>query len=238
MTILQLHHVSRTHGTGPTQVSALQDASVTVECGELLAVMGPSGSGKSTLLNLAGGIDAPTSGDVLIDGESLAAQSKQGLARIRRKNIGYIFQDLNLIRSLNVLENVALPLELDGLSTKKARAQAAHCLEEVGIDAFMYDFPDNLSGGQQQRIAIARAVVGPRRLLLADEPTGALDSHTGEDILRLIRMRCDEGAAGLLVTHDARNTGWADRTIFLRDGRIVDGTEPLNTPDCLLRGTT
>ena len=192
MTILQLHHVSRTHGTGPTQVSALQDASVTVECGELLAVMGPSGSGKSTLLNLAGGIDAPTSGDVLIDGESLAAQSKQGLARIRRKNIGYIFQDLNLIRSLNVLENVALPLELDGLSTKKARAQAAHCLEEVGIDAFMYDFPDNLSGGQQQRIAIAAT-----RVLRACWSLMMLVTRAG----RTARSSCATDASSMALSH-------------------------------------
>ncbi|MDA1387406.1 ABC transporter ATP-binding protein, partial [Glycomyces lechevalierae] len=143
----------------------------------------------------------------------------------------------NLVPSLTAAENAALPLELDGLSAGKARKLALAALEEVGLDAKQADrFPDEISGGQAQRVAIARALIGERRLVLADEPTGALDSHTGEEVLKLLRRRCDAGAAGLLVTHDARHAGWADRVVFLRDGRIVDSSAPLAGADSLLEG--
>ncbi|HEX8870139.1 MAG TPA: ABC transporter ATP-binding protein [Lentzea sp.] len=220
MTVLELRDVHRVHGTGETAVNALDNVSLTVEPGELVAVMGPSGSGKSTLLNLAGGLDSPTSGQVLVDGTSLQSLSRKQLAAWRRKRIGYVFQDLNLIASLTAAENVALPLDLDGV--RKSRRQAEKALSEVDLDGYADRFPDEMSGGQQQRVAIARALIGERRLVLADEPTGALDSRTGETVLRLLRSKVDAGAAAVLVTHDARHAAWADRVIFLRDGVVVD----------------
>ncbi|WP_112261551.1 ABC transporter ATP-binding protein [Lentzea terrae] len=220
MTVLELRGVHRVHGTGETAVNALDGVSLTVEPGELVAVMGPSGSGKSTLLNLAGGLDSPTSGQVLVDGTSLQSLSRRQLAAWRRKRIGYVFQDLNLIASLTAAENVALPLDLDGV--RKSRRQAEEALSEVDLDGYADRFPDEMSGGQQQRVAIARALIGERRLVLADEPTGALDSRTGETVLRLLRSKVDAGAAAVLVTHDARHAAWADRVIFLRDGVVVD----------------
>ena len=220
MTVLELRGVHRVHGTGDTAVTALDDVSLSVEPGELVAVMGPSGSGKSTLLNLAGGLDSPTSGQVLVDGTSLQSLSRKKLAAWRRQRIGYVFQDLNLIASLTAAENVALPLDLDGV--RKSRRQAEQALSEVDLDGYADRFPDEMSGGQQQRVAIARALIGERRLVLADEPTGALDSRTGETVLRLLRSKVDAGAAAVLVTHDARHAAWADRVIFLRDGVVVD----------------
>jgi len=220
MTVLELRDVHRVHGTGETAVNALNGVFISVEPGELVAVMGPSGSGKSTLLNLAGGLDRPTSGDVLVDGTSLRSCSRKQLAAWRRKRIGYVFQDLNLIASLTAAENVALPLDLDGV--RGTRRLAEQALSEVDLDGYADRFPDEMSGGQQQRVAIARALIGERRLVLADEPTGALDSRTGEAVLRLLRSKVDAGAAAVLVTHDARHAAWADRVVFLRDGVVVD----------------
>jgi putative ABC transport system ATP-binding protein len=234
MSVLELHHVHRTHGSGATEVKALDGVSLTVKPGELVAVMGPSGSGKSTLLNIAGGLDRPTSGDVVVEGVSLRTATKRELAALRRRRIGYVFQDLNLLRSLTAAENVALPLELDGMSVRKARKTAIAALGDVGLPELSGRYPDEMSGGQQQRVAIARALVGDRRLVLADEPTGALDSQTGEAVLRLLRARVDAGAAGVLVTHEARHAGWADRVVFLRDGVIVDTSGPLSQPEDLL----
>ena len=220
--VLVLEDVVRTHGTGEGRVHALQGISLAVRPGELVAVMGPSGSGKSTLLHLAGGLDQPTSGRVLVEGTSLAGLSRRALARVRRRAIGYVFQDFNLVPALTAAENVSLPRELDGVSARSARKEAQALLAEVGIGELADRFPDDMSGGQQQRVAIARALVGDRRLVLADEPTGALDSTTGEAVMALLRLRCDAGAAGVLVTHDARHAAWADRVVFLRDGRVVD----------------
>ena len=220
--VLQLDAVSRVHGEGATEVVALREVSFAAYAGELVAVMGPSGSGKSTLLTLAGGLDAPTTGIVRVAGVDLAEAGNAGRARLRRTAIGYVFQDFNLIPALSAAENVALPLELDGVGARAARRQALAALTEVGIEALADRFPDEMSGGQQQRVAIARAVVGERRLVLADEPTGALDTQTGEDVLALLRARCDAGAAGVLVPHEARHAAWADRVVFLRDGVVVD----------------
>ncbi|WP_234584287.1 ABC transporter ATP-binding protein [Micromonospora sp. MH99] len=235
--VLELRAVHRTHGSGPAAVHALRGVSLVVRPGELVAVMGPSGSGKSTLLALAGGLDRPTRGDVRVEGQPLGALDRRGLAQLRRRRIGYIFQQLNLLGSLSALENVALPLELDGVGGRRARAAALAALTEVGLPALGDRFPDQLSGGQQQRVAIARALVGERRLVLADEPTGALDSQTGEAVLHLLRRRVDTGAAGILVTHEARHAGWADRVVFLRDGVLVDTTAPLGSVEQLLSGS-
>jgi putative ABC transport system ATP-binding protein len=231
--VLQLESVTRIHGSGAAEVHALREVSFSAYAGELVAVMGPSGSGKSTLLTLAGGLDTPTSGVVRVEGVDLAGLGQKGRAAMRRTSIGYVFQDFNLIPALTAIENVALPRELDGQGTRGARRVAQSALDEVGIGDLARRFPDEMSGGQQQRIAIARAIVGERRLILADEPTGALDSETGEEVLRLLRARCDAGAAGVLVTHEARHAAWADRVVFLRDGVIVDesGTD---RPDVLL----
>ena len=234
--VLHLDTVSRIHGSGASEVHALRSVSFRAHAGELVAVMGPSGSGKSTLLTLAGGLDQPTSGHVLIEGKDLGTLGANGRARMRRTSVGYVFQDFNLIPALTAAENVALPLELDGQRTAVARVAARAALEEVGIGELADRFPDEMSGGQQQRVAIARAVVGERRLILADEPTGALDTETGEGILRLLRSRCDAGAAGVMVTHEARHAAWADRVVFLRDGVVVDESGTDHTRDLLDEG--
>ncbi|WP_327253900.1 ABC transporter ATP-binding protein [Streptomyces sp. NBC_01244] len=222
--VLQLDQLVRIHGSGATEVHALRGINLSVYPGELVAVMGPSGSGKSTLLTLAGGLDTPSSGKVIVEGTDITTASRKQLAALRRRSIGYVFQDYNLIPALTAAENVALPLELDGVSARKARVSALSALEEMNLGQLADRFPDEMSGGQQQRVAIARALVGDRRLVLADEPTGALDSETGESVLALLRSRCDAGAAGILVTHEPRFAAWADRVVFLRDGSVVDET--------------
>jgi putative ABC transport system ATP-binding protein len=232
--VLELVDVHRVHGGGETAVHALSGVSLHVAAGELVAVMGPSGSGKSTLLHLAGGLDKPTSGGVVVNGTALGSLSAAAVAALRRRSIGYVFQDLNLIPALTAIENVALPRELDGVPLRRARRDAMEALQEVDLVELAERFPDDMSGGQQQRVAIARALVGDRRLVLADEPTGALDSETGESVLRLLRARCDAGAAGILVTHEARHAAWADRVVFLRDGLVVDETGYVAPPETLL----
>ncbi|MFF2373094.1 ABC transporter ATP-binding protein [Streptomyces xiamenensis] len=222
--VLELRALSRTHGTGVTTVQALDNIDLTVRAGEFVAVMGPSGSGKSTLLTLAGGLDTASSGQVLIEGTDLGALTKSQLAKVRRTSIGYVFQDYNLIPALTAAENIALPRELDGISARAARKEALVALEEINLVEVADRFPDEMSGGQRQRVAIARALVGDRRLVLSDEPTGALDSETGEAVLALLRKRCDQGAAGIMVTHESRYAAWADRVVFLRDGSMVDQT--------------
>jgi putative ABC transport system ATP-binding protein len=234
--LLSLRDVTKEHRQGAAVVSALAGVSLDLRPGELVAVMGPSGSGKSTLLHLAGGLDTPTSGDVVVDGVSLAQASPKVRAALRRRAVGYVFQDLNLIPALTAAENVMLPRELDGIGTRQARREARQALGEVDVADLADRYPDEMSGGQQQRVAIARALIGPRRVVLADEPTGALDSATGEAVLRVLRRRVDAGAAGLLVTHESRHAAWADRVIFLRDGVAVDSTRPLDGPEVLLPG--
>ena len=234
--VLLLSDVTREHVQGDTVVHALRGVDLAVHAGELVAVMGPSGSGKSTLLHVAGGLDTPTSGRVFVEGRDLATLSAAQVAAVRRRSVGYVFQDLNLLPSLSALENVSLPLELDGVRGGLARQAARAALDEVGVGSMAGRFPDEMSGGQQQRVAIARALVGPRRLLLADEPTGALDSQTGEEVLRVLRARCEAGAAGVLVTHEARHAAWADRVVFLRDGVVVDQSGPAAGVESLLAG--
>jgi putative ABC transport system ATP-binding protein len=233
--VLEMDDVERVHGHGDAAVQALRGVSLGVLPGELVAVMGPSGSGKSTLLNLAGGLDRPTAGTVQVESTELGTLSLAELAALRRRSVGYVFQEFNLIPALTAAENVALPRELDGVRPRSAQREAIEALEEVGLDDVADRFPDELSGGQRQRIAIARALVGPRRLVLADEPTGALDSRTGELVLRLLRARCDAGASGVLVTHEARHAAWANRVVFLRDGAMVDDTGAATPVEALLR---
>jgi putative ABC transport system ATP-binding protein len=226
--------VSKVYGEGPTEVDALRDVSLSVDAAELVAVMGPSGSGKSTLLTIAGSLEEPTSGEVLVEEAPLSAMSRNDRARLRRRSIGYVFQDFNLLAGLTAAENVSLPLELDGTPARAARVAGMAALEDLGLADRASRYPDELSGGERQRVAVARAVVGERRLLLADEPSGALDSANGEAVMRLIRAACRRGVAGVVVTHDAQLASWADRVIFLRDGRLVDQTAPPSGPESLL----
>ncbi|MCX4686346.1 ABC transporter ATP-binding protein [Kitasatospora purpeofusca] len=221
--VLELRAVTRTHGHGEAEVHALRGVDLAVHAGEFVAVMGPSGSGKSTLLTLAGGLDRPSGGQVLVEGVELSGLNRTRLAAVRRRSVGYVFQDYNLVPALTAAENVSLPRELDGVSGRTARREALTALREMGIPDLADRFPEQLSGGQQQRVAIARALVGDRRLVLADEPTGALDSATGEAVLAVLRARCDAGAAAMMVTHDARHAVWADRVVVLNDGAVVDG---------------
>jgi putative ABC transport system ATP-binding protein len=207
---------------------------LSVEAGSMVAVMGPSGSGKSTLLTIAGTLEEPSSGDVLIGDAKVTEMSANAKAQLRRRVIGYVFQDFNLLPGLTAAENVALPLELDGTSARKARLAGLKALDELGLGARAGNFPDQLSGGERQRVAIARAVVGDRRLLLADEPSGALDSANGEAVMRLIHAACKRGVAAVVVTHDAQLASWADRVVFLRDGRVTDRTAPPQGPESLL----
>jgi putative ABC transport system ATP-binding protein len=202
----------------------------------MVAVMGPSGSGKSTLLTIAGSLEEATSGDVWVDGSDLSEMSADDRARLRRRSIGYVFQDFNLLPGLTATENVSLPLELDGSDAGQAQETAFQALRDLGLAERTGHFPDDLSGGEQQRVAIARAMVGNRRLLLADEPSGALDTVNGETVIRLLRDACKRGMAVVVVTHDAQLAAWADRVVFLRDGRMVDHTSPAPGPDSLLAG--
>jgi putative ABC transport system ATP-binding protein len=235
ISVLELRGVSKAYGEGATQVHAIENVSLVVEPGALVAIMGPSGSGKSTLLTIAGSLEEPTRGEVLIEGMALSQMSHNEKARLRRQTIGFVFQDFNLLPGLTALENVSLPLELDGTNMKKAHASAMATLEELGLADRASHFPDQLSGGERQRVAIARAVIGKRHLLLADEPSGALDSVNGEAVMRMILNACKQhGVAAVVVTHEAQLASWADRVVFLRDGRVVDQTVPPPSPEELV----
>jgi len=234
MSYLELRQVSKSYGVGAAEVQALWDVDLSVERGSLVAIMGPSGSGKSTLLTIAGSLEEPTSGDVVIGGQALSSMSRNEKARLRRRTVGYVFQDFNLLAGLSAAENVALPLELDGVPAKTAKLASMAALEELGLKDRAEHYPDELSGGERQRVAIARAVVGERSLLLADEPSGALDSVNGEAVMRLILAACHRDVAAVVVTHDAQLASWADRVVFIRDGRLVDQTVPPPSPEELI----
>src|SRR5262245_3928682 len=229
--ILEFIDTVKAYGHGETEVYALRGINLAVDPGELLAVMGPSGCGKSTLLHLAGGLEMPSAGRVRVDGRDLGDRSAAELATLRRRDVGYVFQRLNLVPSLTAVENVMLPLELDGTGGRQARRVAIDVLGALGMTHHLDRYPDDFSGGQQQRIAIARAVVGERRLLLADEPTGSLDTLNGDQIIEMLAALPGRlGTAVVLVTHEPRFASYADRVIFLRDGVIVDET-PRPVPD-------
>ena len=223
MSLVQAEGLTKIYGRGETAVTALDHVNLSVAAGEFVAVMGPSGCGKSTLLHLLGGLDVPTEGRVIIDGQSLADVSDDALAEIRRRRIGFVFQSYNLIPVLSALENAALPLTLDGAPAATTRAR--RWLDKVGLGARLRNRPDQLSGGQQQRVAIARALVAEPALILADEPTGNLDWRASDEIAALLRQVADEwGHAVVMVTHDPRIAAYADRIVFLRDGAIVEET--------------
>jgi putative ABC transport system ATP-binding protein len=222
MSLLEFRSVSKSYGEGTAAVHALDCVDLSVDEGHLLAVMGPSGSGKSTLLTIAGSLEDATSGNVLIEGIPLSTMARNDKARLRRRTIGYVFQDFNLLAGLTAVENVALPLELDGIPSKTAHSAGMEALEQLGLANRSTHYPDELSGGERQRVSIARAVIGERRLLLADEPSGALDSANGEAVMRLIREACTRGLAAVVVTHDTHLASLADRVTFLRDGRVAD----------------
>ena len=232
--VLQLRGVFKAYGQEPATVHALGGVDLSVRAGEMVAVMGPSGSGKSTLLTIAGSLEEPTSGDVLVCGMALAGMPRGRKARLRRRVIGYVFQDFNLLPGLTAIENVSLPLELDGVAVPKARAAGLAALEALGVADRAGRFPDQLSGGERQRVAIARAVVGDRRLVLADEPSGALDSVHADEVMRLLHEACQRGVAAVVVTHDAQLAAWADRVVFLRDGRVTGRTARPPGPESLL----
>ncbi len=221
--ILEFDDVVKSFGAGLTEVRALRGVTLSVEEGEFVAVMGPSGCGKSTLLHLAGALESPSAGSVRVGGRELAGLGAAERSALRRNDVGYVFQRLNLIPSLSAIENVMLPLELEGAPHKMVRARAIEALNDVGLTQQLDRYPDDFSGGQQQRIAIARAIVGSRRLLLADEPTGSLDTASSDDVIELLAsLPREHGTAIVLVTHEPRFASWADRVVFLRDGRVVD----------------
>ena len=215
--------LSRVYGRGPDAVHALRDVDLTIAPGEFVAVMGPSGSGKSTLLHLVGGLDRPDTGEVRIEGEPLAGMNDGALAELRRRRIGFVLQFFNLFPLLSAIENVAFPLLLDG--RRDALALAGDALARVGLAARAEHRPGALSGGEQQRVAVARALVTRPAVVLADEPTGSLDTLAGEDVLRLLRAAADDGHAVMLITHDAPAAAYADRVVRLRDGAVVPSSD-------------
>jgi putative ABC transport system ATP-binding protein len=233
MSMLELRQVSKVYGQGAATVHALREVSFGVGPGTMVAVMGPSGSGKSTLLTIAGSLEEPTSGQVLVAGQDLAAMSRNDKARLRRQSVGYVFQDFNLLPGLTAAENVALPLELDGIGARKAREAGLRALDGLGLADRASSYPDQLSGGERQRVAIARAIVGDRRLLLADEPSGSLDSANAEAVMRMIHTACLQGIAAVVVTHDVQLASWADRVVLIKDGRVVDQAMPAVGPQSL-----
>ena len=227
MIIIQAENLTKIYGKGDTAVTALDHVNVSVAEGEFVAVMGPSGCGKSTLLHLLGGLDRPTEGRVLIEGQPLDELSDDKLTRLRRRKIGFVFQFYNLIPVLSATENAALPVTLDGTNAGKAKAKAREWLQKVGLGDRLDNRPDQLSGGQQQRVAVARALAAEPKLILADEPTGNLDTRASDEIAALLRQVAKEwGRTVVMVTHDPHLASFADRILFLKDGAIIDETRP------------
>ncbi len=227
MIYVQVENLTKVYGKGETAVIALDHVNLSVDTGELVAVMGPSGCGKSTLLHLMGGLDRPTEGRVIIEGQALNDLPDEALTRLRRQKIGFVFQFYNLIPVLDATENAALPILLDGVSPARAKARAREWLQKVGLGDRLNSRPDQLSGGQQQRVAIARALVAEPRLVLADEPTGNLDSRASDEIAALLRQVANQwGRAVVMVTHDPHIASYADRILFLKDGAIVGEARP------------
>lgn len=225
MALIELRDVRRTYQMGDTQVRALDGVSVDIERGQFVAIMGASGSGKSTMMNLLGCLDRPNAGTYRLDGTEVSQRSRAELAHIRNKTIGFVFQSFNLLARTSALENVELPLLYAGISSSAARASMARdALVRVGLGERTDHLPNQLSGGQQQRVAIARALVNRPPLLLADEPTGALDSKTTVEVMKLLSALSHEGITVVLVTHEADVAAWARRLLVMRDGKLVSDT--------------
>jgi putative ABC transport system ATP-binding protein len=225
MSLIQTENLTKIYGSGETTVTALDHVNLKVETGEFVAVMGPSGCGKSTLLHLLGGLDRPSEGGVSIDGTAIADMKDDDLTKLRRRKMGFVFQFYNLIPVLNAVENAALPVTLDGVKPAEAKKRAAEWLKHFGLGDRLASRPDQLSGGQQQRVAVARALVTEPALILADEPTGNLDTRSGDEIASLLRQVTKEyKRTVVMVTHDPRIAAYADRIVFLKDGKIVDET--------------
>lgn len=223
--ILEISGLTHTYRNGADQTFALKGVDLQLAAGQMTAIMGPSGAGKTTLLKIVGGLLAPTAGEVRFEGKSITAMSAGELAKYRRRHVGFVFQDYNLVDNLTVVENVALPLELDGMRTGAARRLARQALRSVNMDSLAFKWAWDLSGGQAQRVAVARALVTSGRIILADEPTGALDTAASEIVMELLRKRVDEGATCLLVTHEPALAAWADRIVYLRDGRFISAED-------------
>lgn len=219
--LVELHGVRKVYN-GSEQSIALDSVSLAIPKGQAACVMGPSGSGKSTLLNVVGGLDRPTQGSIRVDGQDLGRMGEGALARFRRAHVGIVFQFFNLLNNLSALENVLVPAELAGASRQSARKRGLHLLERLGIEALRNQYPMRMSGGQRQRVAIARALINDPLLLLADEPTGALDSHSGDEVMSIFRELNEAGQTVVLVTHDQRLAeANAERIVQLVDGRVV-----------------
>ena len=220
MTILETKDLRKVYGSGDTEVRALDGVDLTVEKGEFVAVVGTSGSGKSTLLHMLGGLDRPTGGTVTVDGKELSAMRDEELTIFRRRKIGFVFQNYNLVPVLNVYENIVLPLQLDGNAPDKAYVE--RIIETLGLEAKLQNLPNNLSGGQQQRVAIARALAAKPAIILADEPTGNLDSATSLDVMGLLKVTAQKFSQTIvMITHNEELAQMADRIIRIEDGRIV-----------------
>jgi putative ABC transport system ATP-binding protein len=222
--ILETRQLTRIYRNNGTEVHALRGVDLAVRNGEMVAVMGPSGCGKSTLLHLLGGLDSPTSGEVHINGQRIDTMNEAQRAVLRRREVGFVFQAFNLIGNLSVRDNIELPALVAGLSASQARQRLAALLEDLGISDKSRNIPAQLSGGEKQRVALARALVNQPTILLADEPTGNLDSQTALEVLRLLRQTHKQGQTILLVTHDPNVASLAQRVVFMKDGRIINET--------------
>ena len=240
MALIELHEVSKTYDLGEVQVHALSAATLTIEAGEYVALIGPSGSGKSTLMNTLGCLDRPTSGSYRLAGEEISSMSRNERAQIRNEQIGFVFQNFNLLPRTAAIENVELPLLYTrGISSRERRQRAAALLELVGLGDRMDHHSGQLSGGQQQRVAIARALVNEPSILMGDEPTGNLDTKTSREVIELIRkLNEDEGLTVILVTHDEHIARNARRTIVLRDGRVICDTRDFDEARTILHETS
>lgn len=234
MAVLELRQITKTYQTGAGQIPALRDVSLSVDEGALVAVMGPPGSGKSTLLAIAGALEEPTRGDVIIGGAEVSAMSPALRTRLRQRWIGYVFQDGDLLPGLTAAENVALPMELDGMSPRSARLAGLAVLEALGLARCAAQHPDELSAGERQRVGIARAIVREPRLLLADGPSGDVDEELGDAAMRMVRAACQMGVAAVVVTQDRRLAAMADRVIVLNAGTVDSGAG--GTPSGTVQG--
>jgi len=229
--IIELEQITKIYKMGNVEVTALDGISLSVEAGEFIAIMGPSGSGKSTLMNILGCLDRPTSGSYLLAGEDVSRMSREQLAHIRNQKIGFIFQSYNLLAQATALQNVLMPIvyRRNGHISTKDRLELAHnALISVGLADRDHHKPTEMSGGQQQRVAIARALVNSPALILADEPTGNLDSHSGLEIMTILQDLNAQGRTIVMITHDAKNTAYAEKTVYLKDGKLNGNTNPIN----------